>query len=189
MGLALYSWTSSSSATGFFQNGGNSFGATATLGTDDANILNIRTGGTTAISISAAQVITTVNNTLDSGTTVGNASFHGTITSGSTAATATNGSLTLNGSTSGTVVLSTGATGAATLTTPVSVAMIVNAVQRFGITTAGVVSTFNNTLDSGGSAGNATFHGTITSGSTAATATNGSLTLNGSTSGTVVSLD
>jgi|GEM_PF-3619665 len=46
------SWTSlGSGTTGFYQNGGNSFGAAATLGTNDANKLSFKTNNSTAMTI------------------------------------------------------------------------------------------------------------------------------------------
>ncbi len=52
------------SATGFFRNGGNSFGGAATLGTNDANVLNIETNGTNRFQISStASTLTGQGNT------------------------------------------------------------------------------------------------------------------------------
>lgn len=50
------SWTSlGSGATGYYQNGGNSFSTAATLGTNDSNALSFKTNGSTAMTISTAQ--------------------------------------------------------------------------------------------------------------------------------------
>jgi hypothetical protein len=46
------------SATGFFQNGGNSFGTSAVLGTNDSNSLTLETANTSRIAITSAGAIT-----------------------------------------------------------------------------------------------------------------------------------
>ncbi len=53
---------SNTGASGFFQNGGNLFGTTATLGTNDLNPLVLRTNSTTALTIDTSQNITTTGN-------------------------------------------------------------------------------------------------------------------------------
>lgn len=56
-GSGNLSWATPA-ANGAFVQGGNSFGATGTLGTNDANSLILRTNSTTAITVSTAQVAT-----------------------------------------------------------------------------------------------------------------------------------
>jgi hypothetical protein len=51
------------SATGFFRNGGNSFGATAVLGTNDANSLVLETNNQSALTIASGGATTLQNNT------------------------------------------------------------------------------------------------------------------------------
>ncbi len=78
-----------SASTTIFCQGGNSFGAAANLGTNDANILNLRTGGTTQASIGTTGTIslnTSGTNTIttggteikleQTGDTLGTSSFH-----------------------------------------------------------------------------------------------------------------
>ena len=52
-----------SSSTGYFQNGGNSFGATASLGTNDAQSLQFETNNQSAMTIASGGAITVTNNT------------------------------------------------------------------------------------------------------------------------------
>ncbi len=52
-----------STATGFFRNGGNSFGATATLGTNDAQSLVLETNNQSAVTIASGGAVTLQNNT------------------------------------------------------------------------------------------------------------------------------
>ncbi len=57
-GLSVASGTVSlatTGASGAFINGGNSFGAAATLGTNDANTLSLKTNGSTAVTIDTSQ--------------------------------------------------------------------------------------------------------------------------------------
>ena len=70
-------------ASGFFQNGGNLFGTTATLGTNDGNPLVLRTNSTTALTIDTSQNITTAGN-LD---VAGRGAFGNTATIGDSDAT------------------------------------------------------------------------------------------------------
>lgn len=56
-GSGTLSWATPAANGGFIQ-GGNSFGATGTLGTNDSNSLVLRTNSTTAITVSTAQVAT-----------------------------------------------------------------------------------------------------------------------------------
>jgi hypothetical protein len=89
------------SATGFFRNGGNSFGAAAILGTNDANTLSFETGGTTRFTLDAAastltgQGATTLSST-------------GTLTVSSAAAS----NISVTTGTTGSLSLDTGSTGA-----------------------------------------------------------------------------
>ena len=52
-----------STATGFFRNGGNSFGATAVLGTNDAQSLQLEVGGVDAVTILDGGAVTFANET------------------------------------------------------------------------------------------------------------------------------
>jgi len=111
-----------SSSTGFFRNGGNSFGTGATLGTNDTNDLTLRTNGTTRATFdqsnnlylgngitNASPSNFVVQATGNSGTGAG-ASL--TIQAGSSGASANGANLTLSGgigsnSVNGLVILST----------------------------------------------------------------------------------
>ncbi len=58
------------SATGFFQNGGNSFAGTATLGTNDNNSLILETNNTTALTVDTSQNVTLAGNLAVNGTAI-----------------------------------------------------------------------------------------------------------------------
>jgi hypothetical protein len=94
------------SATGFFRNGGNSFGATATLGTNDANILSFETGGTSRLQIAAA-----------SSTLTGQGATTLTSTSTLALSSAAASALSITTGTTGALTLDTGTTGAINLGT------------------------------------------------------------------------
>ena len=119
-GSGVLSWATASGAD-FFADGGNNFGASATLGTTGAGqTLTVVTAGTTAFVIDASQnaifsggALSSKNNTLDTGGSVGNAVFHGTLTTGSSSATATNGAIIFgNAATAFTATIMSGATAA-----------------------------------------------------------------------------
>lgn len=105
----------SSSATGFYRNGGNSFGTSATLGTNDSNELALRTNGTTratfasgsntlymgngdATGLAASPNSFTIQATSNSSTGAGGAL---TIQAGGSGASANGANLTLNSGTGG----------------------------------------------------------------------------------------
>jgi fibronectin-binding autotransporter adhesin len=127
----VLSWNNPNGGAGVgtFLQGGNSFGATAVLGTNDANPLQLRTNGATAVAISASQATT----------------FSGSVT-------VNNGLLTsgVAGSAAGTLVLAAGTAGSFTQTTPATISTPYTLTwpaaaptvsgQALTVTTAGVAS-------------------------------------------------
>jgi ethanolamine utilization microcompartment shell protein EutS len=97
------SWNSPNggAGVGMFLQGGNSFGATATLGTNDANSLILETNGTAALTITSAQLATFASNLTVTGTLSGlaGATVGTSLTIGSP--TTTTGSITFRGGTGG----------------------------------------------------------------------------------------
>jgi hypothetical protein len=67
------------SATGFFQNGGNSFSAAAVVGTNDANSLSLETSGTTRLSIASGGAATYTGGTSGDAFTINNSTSTGDI--------------------------------------------------------------------------------------------------------------
>lgn len=115
-----------SSATGFYRNGGNSFGTGATLGTNDNNNLALRTNGTTRATFDTSNNLYLGNGTSSptpsnfvvqgttssaSGVTGGNLTVQG---GGANTGNANGGNLTLSGGTG----IGTGANGLVLITTP-----------------------------------------------------------------------
>lgn len=88
-----------SSATGFFRNGGNSFGTGATLGTNDTNELSLRTNGTTRATFASGSNTLYMGNGNASGLAASPSSF--TIQATSNSGTGAGGSLTIQAGGSG----------------------------------------------------------------------------------------
>ncbi len=89
------------SATGFFRNGGNSFGGAATLGTNDANVLNLETNNANRFQISSS-----------ASTMTGQGATTYTSTGATTVSSAAASALNLTSGTTGAVTLDSGTTGA-----------------------------------------------------------------------------
>lgn len=66
-GSTPMTWTDTSSSGAFFKQGGNSFGTTATLGTNDSNPLVLVTHGSPALTISTAGAVTVPGTLVPSG--------------------------------------------------------------------------------------------------------------------------
>jgi ethanolamine utilization microcompartment shell protein EutS len=127
----VLSWNNPNGGTGVgtFLQGGNSFSATAVLGTNDLNPLQLRTNGTTAVAISTTQATT----------------FSGSVT-------VNNGLLTsgVAGTAAGTLILAAGTAGSFTQTTPATISTPYTLTwpaaaptvsgQALTVTTAGVAS-------------------------------------------------
>jgi hypothetical protein len=95
--------TSSTLASTVFIQNGNSFGATATLGTNDANSLDLVTGGSNALTLD-----TSGNAVLTGGLTVNGGSVVTPAATALNVTTGTTGALTLDSGTTGAVNLGTG---------------------------------------------------------------------------------
>lgn len=154
----------STTATGFFRNGGNSFVGAATLGTNNGNTLAFRTNSATRFTLSAAASTLTGSGAtvLAGGSTLGLTSAAGSalsVTSGTTGAlnldTGTTGTINLGAGTGAkTINLGTGGTGVKTI--------------NVGGTAANVIGIGNTQTGGSISVGAALTTGTINIGGTGA---------------------